>query len=238
VPHPLQYAGEDSAAKRARVGEQLAAAGADVAVLTAPSSIAWLFNVRGGDVIRSPLPLGQAILEADGRATLFLDPAKVTEDLPAWLGNQVALARPEDLPAALDGLAGRRVLADPAQSSAWYFERLKAAGATVVRALDPCALPRACKNEVEVEGARRAHARDGAALSRFLHWLATDAQRELPDEATIVGKLEGFREADRRAARPQLRHHRRRGAEWRHRPLPPDLAHQPPRRARSAAARG
>src|SRR5689334_1064216 len=62
VPHPLEYAGEDSTSKRHRVGEALAARGADAAVLTAPASIAWLFNVRGGDVIRSPMPIGQAIL--------------------------------------------------------------------------------------------------------------------------------------------------------------------------------
>jgi Xaa-Pro aminopeptidase len=195
VPHSLEFAGEDSASKRARVGEMLTAQGADASVLTAPATIAWLFNVRGGDVIRSPLPLGQAILEADGRATLFLDPAKVTTDLPAWLGNQVSLERPDALPAALDALAGRRVLVDPAQSSAWYFDRLQRSGATVVRAADPCALPRACKNPVEIEGARRAHRRDGVAVARFLHWLATDAATALPDEAEVVARLESFREA-------------------------------------------
>ena len=195
VPHPLEFSGEESADKRARVGEALGKAGAEAAVLTAPSSIAWLFNVRGGDVIRSPLPLGQAILNRDGTAELFVDPAKVTEDLPAFLGNQVTLARPEDLPNALAGLKGKKVLVDPAQSSAWYFDALQAAGAEVVRAPDPCALPRACKNAVEIKGTQTAHARDGAALTRFLHWLATEAQTSLPDEVTIVSKLEAFREA-------------------------------------------
>ncbi|MDQ0462285.1 Xaa-Pro aminopeptidase [Caulobacter ginsengisoli] len=195
VPHPLQYAGEDSAAKRARVGESLKAQGADAAVITAPASIAWLFNVRGGDVIRSPLPIGQAVLNADGTARVFLDPAKITEDLPAWLGNQVSLERPEALPGALAELKGKRVLVDPALSSAWYFGALDDAGAATVRAMDPVALPRACKNAVEIEGARRAHVRDGAALTRFLHWLATEGQEGLPDEVTVVKKLEGFREA-------------------------------------------
>jgi Xaa-Pro aminopeptidase len=195
VPHPLEYAGEDSAAKRRRVGATLGALGAQAAVLTAPASIAWLFNIRGGDVIRSPLPLGQAILDADGAARLFLDPRKVTAELPAWLGNEVRLERPEELPKALAELAGKTVLVDPAQSSAWYFETLGQAGARVVRAEDPCALPRACKNPVEIEGARRAHARDGAALTRFLHWLATEGQADPPDEVTAVARLEAFREA-------------------------------------------
>jgi Xaa-Pro aminopeptidase len=195
APHPLEYAGETSTAKRARVGASLADVGAQAAVLTAPASIAWLFNVRGGDVIRSPLPLGQAILDQDGSARLFLDPAKVTADLPAWLGNEVRLEPPEALAAALAELRGKHVVVDPGQSSAWYFDTLHDAGAEVVRTADPCALPRACKNPVEVEGARQAHRRDGAALTRFLHWIATDAQQSLPDEVEVVGKLEAFREA-------------------------------------------
>ncbi len=195
TPHGVEYSGEDSAAKRARVGEGLGSRGADAVVITAPASIAWLFNVRGGDVIRSPLPLAQAILNADGTARLFMDPAKVTSDLPAWLGNQVALETPDDLPQALADLAGRKVLVDPAQSSAWYFEALQTAGAQVVRGEDPCMLPRACKNAVEIEGTRRAHARDGAALTHFLHWLGTEGQINPPDEITATAKLEAFREA-------------------------------------------
>ncbi len=194
VAQPLAYSGEDSADKRARIGKALAARGADATVLTAPSSIAWLFNVRGGDVIRSPLPLSQAILNQDGTARLFLDPAKVTADLPAWLGNQVTLETPDDLPGALADLKGKRVLVDPGLSSAWYFETLTQSGAEVVRGEDPCALPRAAKNKVEIAGTTEAHARDGVALARFLHWLATEAQTSLPDEVEVVTRLEGFRE--------------------------------------------
>jgi Xaa-Pro aminopeptidase len=195
VPHPVQYAGEESASKRARVGSAVAALGADAAVITAPASIAWLFNIRGGDVIRSPLPLSQAVLRADGTARLFLDPAKVTDDLPAWLGNQVSLEAPEALDAALADLAGQKVLVDPAQSSAWYFDTLAAAGAAVIRAMDPSTQPRASKNAVENAGTNEAHKRQGAAQTRFLHWLATEGQVSPPDEKEAVAKLEAFREA-------------------------------------------
>lgn len=192
VPQPIEYAGEDSAAKRARIGESLKKLGADAAVLTAPASIAWLFNVRGGDVIRTPLPLSQAVVRADGTARLFLDPDKVTAELPAWLGNQVSLETPDDLEPALDALKGQKVLVDPAQSSAWYFDKL---GDAVIRGMDPTTLPRACKNAVEIAGTREAHRRDGAALSRFLHWIATEGQSNPPDEKEAVARLESFREA-------------------------------------------
>lgn len=194
APHEDRYAGESHADKRTRIGRAVAQAGADVVLLTAPASIAWLFNIRGGDVIRTPLPLAQAILEADGRARLFLDPRKVTNELPGWLGDAVSIEDPDGLPIALDALSGRRVLVDPAVSSAWFFERLQAAGAQVVRGQDPCAVPRAAKNAVEIEGSRQAHIRDGAALSRFLHWVDTVAQETLPDEREVVEALERFRE--------------------------------------------
>lgn len=194
VPHPLQYSGEESSAKRARIAHTLQGRNADATVLTAPSSIAWLFNVRGGDVIRSPLPLGQAILNSDGTARLFLDPVKVSPELRAWLGNEVRLETPDDLPAALADLRGKRVLVDPGQSSAWYFDTLLQAGAEVLRGEDPCTLPRACKNAVEIDGAREAHARDGVAVTRFLHWVATEAQERTVDEVEVVTRLEGFRQ--------------------------------------------
>ncbi|MBP6877181.1 MAG: aminopeptidase P family protein [Phenylobacterium sp.] len=194
VPHALEYAGEESSAKRGRIGQLLAGKNADATVLTAPSSIAWLFNVRGGDVIRSPLPLGQAILNQDGTARLFLDPVKVSPELRAWLGNEVRLETPDDLPAALGELKGKRVLVDPGQSSAWYFDTLAQAGAEVVRGEDPCALPRACKNPVEIAGTREAHARDGVAVTRFLHWVATEGQSRMIDEVEVVTRLEGFRQ--------------------------------------------
>ncbi len=193
-PHALEFAGEDSQSKRSRISAALTAAGADAAVITAPASIAWLFNVRGGDVSRTPLPLAQALVRADGTARLFLDPAKVTPDLGAWLGNQVQLDTPNDLADALADLKGKSVLVDPAQSSAWYFDALESAGARVVRGEDPCALPRACKNPVEIAGTLSAHVRDGVALTRFLHWIATEAQTSLPDEIEVATRLEAFRD--------------------------------------------
>jgi Xaa-Pro aminopeptidase len=194
VPHPDQYAGESAASKRQRIGAAIEAKGADCAVLTAPASIAWLFNIRGGDVIRTPLPLGQAIVHANGTAKLFLDPRKVTNELPGWLGEDVTLENPATVEAALADLGDRRVLIDPAQSAAWWFDRLETAGAQIVRGMDPCTLPRAAKNPVEIEGSRQAHIRDGAALARFLHWVDTVAQETLPDEREVAEALERFRE--------------------------------------------
>ncbi|MBL8543519.1 MAG: aminopeptidase P family protein [Hyphomonadaceae bacterium] len=195
APHPETYAGESAASKRHRLGEALGKEGAEATVITSPASLAWLFNIRGGDVARTPLPLGEAILRADGTADLFLADEKITPELRTWLGNEVAVKRSEELDGALKALSGKKVRLDPSSASAWYFEQLREAGAEVVRGQDPVVLPRACKNTAEIEGSRKAHKRDGAAISRFLHWLSTEAQSGKVQEIEACQKLESIREA-------------------------------------------
>ncbi|MFQ5775835.1 MAG: aminopeptidase P family protein [Kiloniellaceae bacterium] len=178
APHPLAYAGRASTEKRAEVAAALAKQGAEAAVLTLPDSIAWLLNVRGGDVAHSPLPLSFAVLRADAAVDWFIEPAKLGPGLDAHLGNGVAVHPPDALGPALDalGAAGKRVLADPETVAAWVFARLRAAGAEVVPAPDPCQLPKARKNPVELAGARAAHLRDGRAVVRFLAWLDGESE--------------------------------------------------------------
>jgi Xaa-Pro aminopeptidase len=191
TPHEVAYAGQSHCDKLKQIATTL---NADAAILSAPASLAWLFNIRGCDVMCTPLTLGSAIVNADGTARLFLDPAKVTDDLRTHLGNAVSVEHPDTLSAALGALKGKTVRVDPSVSSAWWFEQLSAAGATISRAVDPCTLPRACKNAIEVEGSRQAHIRDGAAIVRFLHWVDTLGVRDLVDEITIATALEGFRD--------------------------------------------
>ena len=195
VPQPLDYAGVASTDKRAHLANVLKNNHIAAALITAPSSLAWLFNIRGGDVIRSPLPLGQAILKADGSAELFIEPAKISEGLLEWLGNEVSVSGPTDVQASLQAFAGQNVLIDANLSSAYWLEAIKAAGATPLTADDPCLLPRACKNDVEIAGTKAAHIRDGALLTTFLHWVATEAQETLPTEIEVAQKLESIRKA-------------------------------------------
>ncbi len=195
VPQPLDYAGVASADKRQTLAAGLKAQKAAAALITAPSSLAWLFNIRGGDVIRSPLPLGQAILKADGSAELFIEPAKISDGLLEWLGNEVSVRKPDEVRDALKAFAGQPVMIDPALSSAYWLEAIEGAGGVPLTADDPCLVPRACKNTVEIAGTKAAHIRDGALLSTFLHWVAAEAQDTLPTEIEVAQKLESIRVA-------------------------------------------
>jgi Xaa-Pro aminopeptidase len=203
VAHELRFAGKPATEKRHEIAAAMTASGVDAAVLTAPDSIAWLLNVRGGDVPRTPLPLSFAILGSDASVELFVDRRKLAAGLESHLGNEVAVQPPEQFGPALDrlGAAGKRVQLDPGSAAAWIFARLGAAGASVQRAADPCQLPKARKNEVELAGTRAAHRRDGVALTRFLAWLAREAPSGRLGEiaasdhlAAIRGEGENFRD--------------------------------------------
>jgi len=197
VAHGDAVAGEGAAAKRARIAADLAEAGADAAVLTAPDSIAWLLNVRGGDLPHNPVPLSFAILHADagGPVDWFIDSRKLMPGLETHLGAGVRVQAPDKLGPALDklGQAGRQIRLDTGGAAAWLRERLLAAGAGVMAGADPCALPKARKNAAELAGARAAHRRDGAALCRFLAWLAREAPGGAVTEIAAADRLYAFR---------------------------------------------
>jgi Xaa-Pro aminopeptidase len=192
-PYPLTYAGLSSGDKRDGIAQSLRDAKQDAAVISDPASIAWLLNIRGADVPFTPFALGFALVHADGKTELFMDPAKLPDETRAWLGNAVSVAPRAALAGALDALGGKTVRVDAAGSPVWFAQRLRAAGAKVAAGSDPCQLPKARKNPTEQAGARAAHARDAVAVCQFLHLLATEGASGTLTETTAADALLGFR---------------------------------------------
>ena len=191
--HADQHAGQSGTEKRAAVAEWLAANTLDAVVISALDSIAWLLNVRGRDVERTPVALSFVLAHVDGTADLFIAPEKVTPDLVAHLGNAVRIRDRAAFVSALQSLANKRVGVDPERAVAAIFTLLEKAGATVVPLTDPTVLPKAIKNPVEQAGHKAAQARDGASVARFLHWVATTAPQGGVTELAASDKLEAFR---------------------------------------------
>lgn len=192
---PVEFSGETVEAKRRRVAMLLRDDGLDAAVLSAPESVCWLLNLRGGDVPFTPLTLAFGLVYGDGKVDLFIDPAKVVPGLSDHLGPEVRIAIPDALEAALLALSGKKVRIDSASCAIWISQRLREAGAVIIPGRDPCALPRACKNTTELAGMREAHIRDGVALCRFLAWLDAQTNQETPtvDELSAAAHLEALR---------------------------------------------
>ncbi len=195
IVHPDEFAGEGSAAKRQQMADWLKEQKADAAVLAALDSIAWTFNVRGKDVERTPVALSFALVRDDGTADLFVDGEKIGDDVRQHLGNGVRVHERSDFERALGDLGGKTIAVDPERSVAAIFAALDKAGAHIIARRDPAVLPKAIKNPVEIAGHRAAQARDGAALSRFLHWLSVEAPKGGVDEISAQDRLQAFRQA-------------------------------------------
>lgn len=192
-PYPEKYSGESSRNKVNRITKKLLSLRADATVLTSPASVAWLFNIRGGDVCHSPIPLAQAILYTSGKAELFIDSAKVNQALIEYLGNDVEIYAPNQIEERLGNLSGKSVSLDRDNTSAWFYNILFDLDVNLIDAPDPIILPRAQKNTVEIQGTIKAHERDSIALIRFLKWLSEEGQSGDITEIEAAKKLEGFR---------------------------------------------
>ena len=193
VVHEDRYAGKNAAEKRADIADWLVSKKADAAVLSALDSIAWAFNIRGKDVERTPVALAYAIVHADATADLYVAPEKMDEAVAKHLGNAVRIHDRAVFADALADLKGKTVVADPERAVAAIFEALDAGGAQILSLRDPAVLPKAIKNDTEIAGHKAAQERDGAALSRFLHWIAVEAPKGGLTELSASDRLEAFR---------------------------------------------
>jgi Xaa-Pro aminopeptidase len=191
--HPARYAGETAAAKIKKLRDSLN--GADAALMSDPHAICWAFNIRGADVAHTPIALCFALLPKDGAPALYIDGAKLDAKTRAALEKFLAIRAPAALIGDLTeaGKRGETVLFDSATAPAKLVETLRAAGGKPRLNDDPASLPKAIKNKAELDGARAAHIRDGAALTRFLAWFSQAAPKGGLTEISAAQALETFR---------------------------------------------
>ncbi len=187
-----RLAGETAAKKLKRVAESIGKA--DALLISDAHGVAWAFNIRGADVAHTPLPLGFALVPKSGRPTLFVDGRKLGAAAGAALAEVASIDEETSVETALAALgkAGRTVLFDAATAPAHLAQVLEAAGGTADYGPEPVALMKARKNAAELRGTRAAHLRDGAAVTRFLHWFAQAKPGRLT-EIEAAEALESFR---------------------------------------------
>ena len=167
-----EHAGTLAAEKIATIAARVKEKGAAAVIITDPSSVAWLFNVRGSDVPHTPHPLARAIVPAEGKPLLFLDERKTGIEARAYLAQLAEQLPLADFPARLEDWARRGpIMLDADLAPLALSIAIEKAGGIVVEATDPARLPRACKNAAELEGSAKAHLQDGAAVVEFLCWL-------------------------------------------------------------------
>ncbi len=191
--HDIQFAGKSAVDKISQVQKLITEKTCDFTILTDPASLAWLFNIRGNDVVHNPLALGFAIIPATGKPMLFMDGKKLNTTVQAYLSNISNIHAPKKFETELHQIAkDKTVLCDPDRIPVSLAKIIEDANGKIIHGRDPVILPRAIKNEVEQNGTRNAHIRDGVAMAKFLCWI--DAQK--PNSITEIDaakKLEAIR---------------------------------------------
>ncbi|HET9715439.1 MAG TPA: aminopeptidase P family protein [Pseudolabrys sp.] len=188
-----RLAGESATDKLKRIRAEVVKLRLDALLVSDPQSVAWTFNIRGADVRYTPLPLAFALLPLNGRPTLYIDRAKLTNHVRHAIEEFSSVRDPSELIDDLSAFSGRTVGLDKASASDALTRIIAEKGATPQRIQDPITFLKAIKNHAEILGSRSAHRRDGAAMARFLCWLNKEAPAGKLTEIDVVSALETFR---------------------------------------------
>lgn len=184
--HKLEFAGESAAEKIGRLCNALLKEKADAAFFSLADDVSWLFNLRSDALPETPILRAMALVEKNGKAWLFgnnLNTGNLKLDYPL-----LALS---EIPAVLRRFKKKKIMLAPDANAAALLEILKTNQTDIISAPDKIQQFKAVKNPVELAGIRRAHLRDGVAVTKFLCWL--DANRQGKTELDIVEKLHAFR---------------------------------------------
>lgn len=191
--HEIKYSGQETENKVINIIDILSKKQLDGVYLTLPESVCWLLNIRGADLPYTPFLLSFAYVSAQGEVALYTDARKLQGQVAAYLTSHHVTVRPVDAILTDAGKQTGKIGVDPATTPSCLFSALKNANLTAMA--DPCLLPKACKNVVEVAGMQSAHERDGAALCSFLCWLESEiAAGGTVTEHSAAERLRGFRE--------------------------------------------
>lgn len=188
--HPLEYAGEPCRSKLERIRRALKERHACGMLAAALDDIAWTLNLRGTDVHCNPVFVAYLLIEPE-RATLFIDKAKLTPGVEAYLrGEGVGTAGYADVGKALEAYREYNILMDDGEINYTLFNMPRC-----LKVVAPSPIPamKAVKNETEIQGFRRAMLRDGVAMVEFLRWLRPAVEAGGQTELSVSAKLEQLR---------------------------------------------
>ena len=187
-----KYCGKSAAEKIADLRAAMREAGADVHVLTALDDIVWLLNIRGNDVPCNPVVLSYlAVTETE--VLLFIQEEALDDSARSYLESLGVAVKPYDsIYDYVKTLAGQAVMVEKSRVNYALCHNLDAS-CRVIDRMNPTAMAKAVKNPVEMENIRRAHIKDGVAVTKYIYWLKKNIGKIPMDEMSVADRLEEFR---------------------------------------------
>ena len=189
----VKYSGEDFTSKIARVRKAMSDKGATTHILTSLDDIAWLFNIRGGDVKYNPVVLSYAVITLD-KAILFVDENKLNDEIKASFGEEVVEIRGYfEIDEFVKTIEKEEVVLVDNNKISYTVLKNIPEGVKIVNAMNPSTIFKAEKNPVEIENTRKAHIRDGVAVTKFMYWLKNNIGKIEITEISAAEKMTELR---------------------------------------------
>ena len=189
----VKYCGESFSSKIARLREKMSEKGTSTHVITTLDDIAWLFNIRGGDVKYNPVVLSYAVITLK-EVYLFVDESKLNEEILNELAKENVQIKPyNDVYEFVKNIdKTEKVLLDGTKLSYTIYNNIPCE-VEKVDEFNPVMFFKAQKNEVELENIRNSHVKDGVAFTKFMYWLKKNVGKMEITEISATQKLEDLR---------------------------------------------
>ena len=186
------YVGMDRKEKLSRVREQMKEEKADVYVLSSIDDIAWLLNLRGDDVECNPVFLSYMVI-FDEKAYLYADKDIFSDDIKmALAGVGVEIRGYNDIYGNLKALTADNILLDETKVNFAIINSIDKSK-KIINKINPTTLLKSVKTLKEVENMRKAHIKDGVAVTKFMYWIKKHVRTEEITEISGADKLEEYR---------------------------------------------
>lgn len=189
-----RFAGESVTSKAARLRAEMEKAGADLHVISTLDDIAWLLNIRKESTDGNVLPTAHVMITKDS-LRLFINSSRCSEAVMAYFAeNGVTVENYDAIYDAVAAVRGRKILLEPNKLNYALSSSVDSSN-TVIERMNPTSMMKAVKNPVEIENLRKAHLKDGAALTKFIYWIKQNVGKIELSETEAADKLEEFRKA-------------------------------------------
>jgi len=195
--HSINYAGIDTSNKVDQFIQELKKYNLDSYFLSSLDSIAWLLNLRGDDILHTPLAFAYLLISVESKPVLYVCIEKLNTDLKIRLSKFLTLEPIEKIENIFNNLTKNLKIGFDYKNTSYFFYNLALNNNhTPSNLQNPCLIPKAIKNDTELEGSRKAHIRDGVSITKFLCWLKNHQSVETENEISVANKLLFFRESN------------------------------------------
>jgi len=191
--HDIKYTGMSAKEKIEKVREEMKKVNTDNYLISSLDDIAWLFNIRGGDIPYICVAIAYALISTD-KAYLFINPEKIADDVRRTLeDNEIEILDYDAVKEKLEKLDNKQSIAfDIKRTNCWLYDSIPS-GCRKIEVDEITATLKAVKNETEIENIKKCQINDGIAMIKFLLWLDKNIGRQEISEITVSEKLKQLR---------------------------------------------